>query len=123
MLWYNKGTNPTSLLGNKMNNQIFNNRQLNRYYKLTWIEEGEEFVERWSLAGMIDDGFDLALCSLAAGLMDGDKIPTELDNPVAPVFIEATGDYYEASEEASVRECHHLGWQDAIAEDGPGYVW
>ncbi len=107
----------------KVNNQNFNNRQLNRYYKLTWIEAGEEFVERWSLAGMIEDGFNLELCSLIAGLMDGDKVPTELNNPIAPVFIEATGEYYEESEEERVRECHHLDWKEALSEDGPGYVW
>ena len=21
------------------------------------------------------------------------------------------------------RECHHLGWKEAVAEAGPGYVW
>ena len=21
------------------------------------------------------------------------------------------------------RECHHLGWKEAVAEEGPGYVW
>ena len=104
-----------------MNN--FNNRQLNRYYKLTWIEEGKSFVENWTLDVMINDGFDLELCTLVAGLMDGDEIPTELNNPNAPVFIEATGEYYEPKEEERVRECHHLYWHDATSDEGPGYIW
>jgi len=102
---------------------IFSKRQLSRCYNLTWIEEGVEHVESWPLEAMLSDGFDVELCALIAGLMDGDKIPTEFKSTDAPVFIEATGEYYEEKEEERIRECHHLYWYDAISDEGPGYVW
>ena len=106
-----------------MDLQNFSKRQLNRLYKLTWIEDGVEYFESWTLETMLIDGFDPDLCTLVSGLMDGDKIPTELKSSQDPVFIEATGEYYEEKEEEPARECHHLYWRDAVSNEGPGYVW
>lgn len=101
---------------------IFSKRQLSRYYNLSWLDNGEEYTEAWTLDTLLADGYDTDFCALISGLMDGDKIPTELKDTDAPVFIEATGEYYEEKEEERIRECHHLRWHDAISDEGPGYV-
>jgi len=38
-------------------------------------------------------------------------------------YLEEKAEAMKHVPEERERECHHLGWYDAVSDEGPGYVW
>ena len=38
-------------------------------------------------------------------------------------YLEEKAEAMKHVPEECERECHHLGWYDAVSDEGPGYVW
>ena len=80
-------------------------------------------AENWRFSFERPDGIEDSIQDLYDLLEWIDNNKDEAEEQGQQWYREEKAEAMKHVPEERERECHHLGWYDAVSDEGPGYVW
>jgi len=80
-------------------------------------------AENWRFSFERPDGIEASIQDLHDLLEWIDNNKEEAEKQGQQWYREEKAEAMKHVPEERERECHHLGWYDAVSDEGPGYVW